>query len=191
MKRAIILHGMPDEAEYRAAVASGQMQSDNHWLAWLRTELQSRGVETVTPELPQSYAPEWEAWKTVFEKFQMDEDTALIGHSCGAGFLLRYLSENHVNVGKVALVAPFLDLLQKNIPSRMLDFEIDSAISARVADLAIFVSDDDWNSIKNSAIKIQEAIPGVTIFNFSGKGHFTLEDMGTAEFPELLAWITG
>jgi len=49
--------------------------------------------------MPEPYSPDYAKWCSVFKQFVIDSDTQLIGHSCGAGFLLRYLSENDVKVG--------------------------------------------------------------------------------------------
>lgn len=104
MKTAIILHGMADsEEEYDGR------ESEHHWIPWLCQQLGLEGYAVYTPEMPMPYAPEYEAWKRAFEKLIIDEETILVGHSCGGGFLVRYLSENDVRVGKVVLVAPWLD----------------------------------------------------------------------------------
>jgi uncharacterized protein len=114
MKTAIIRHGKPSYEEYcNPRIPS---PSNNHWLPWLQKQLLLNGFLAQTPELPAPYAPVYQDWCLAFEQFRIDEDTALIGHSCGAGFLLRWLSENKVTVGKVALVAPFLTRIVTRSP---------------------------------------------------------------------------
>ena len=107
MKTAIILHGMPSKEEYFNAESPAQ--SNKHWLPWVQRQLILNGILAQTVELPEPYEPNYEKWRSVFEQFHIDEETNLIGHSCGGGFLVRWLSENKIKVGKVALVAPWLD----------------------------------------------------------------------------------
>src|SRR3989344_7820689 len=113
MKTAIIIHGMPDREEYYDV---GRPASSNcHWFPWIQKQLLLKDIVAQTPEMPVPYNPEYNAWKKVFEGFYPDEETILIGHSCGAGFIVRYLSENNIKVGKVVLVAPWID------PNKKLD----------------------------------------------------------------------
>src|ERR1700741_4554197 len=106
MRTAIILHGMPDRKEYFDPESSAQ--SNKHWLPWLQRQLIVNDILAQTPELPEPYAPNYAKWCSVFDQFTVDEETMLIGHSCGAGFIVRWLTDNKKKVGKVALVAPFL-----------------------------------------------------------------------------------
>ncbi len=55
-------------------------------------------------------------------------------------------------------------------------------------ELIILYSDNDDEYIINSAKQVHSRLDGELI-NLSGKGHFTLGDMGTEEFPELLEKI--
>ncbi|MCF7843844.1 alpha/beta hydrolase [Candidatus Gracilibacteria bacterium] len=188
MKSAIILHGMPSKEEYFNCDRSSQ--SNSHWLPWLQQQLIVNGVLTQTPELPEPYLPVYEEWCKVFEQFTIDEDTTLVGHSCGAGFLLRWLSENKIEVGKVVLVAPWFDPV-KEIQNNFFDFEIDRDILQRVEVMSIFVSSDDEKTVLDSVEIITKQLPQVEVKRFEGKGHFTFGDMKTEKFPELLEYILG
>ncbi|MEX0652068.1 MAG: alpha/beta fold hydrolase [Candidatus Paceibacterota bacterium] len=76
--------------------------------------------------MPEPYLPNYEKWIEVFEQFKVDEETDLVGHSCGAGFLLRWLSENKINVGKLVLVAPWIDPINElGDENNFFDFERD------------------------------------------------------------------
>ncbi len=183
MKQAIILHGMSDSKEEYDG-----HESEHHWLPWLGAELEKQGYEVATPELPEPYHPVYEAWRGVFEKYKLDEGTVLVGHSCGAGFLVRYLSENDVRVGKVILVAPYLDPDGDHIPE-FFDFSIKRNLVASTSGVTIFVSTDDDKDILDSVKMIRLGCDGVETKEFTDKGHFTLGEMGTREFPELLTKI--
>lgn len=186
MKSAIILHGMPSKEEYLDS--NTPSPSNNHWLPWIQHELLVRDVLSQTPELPVPYLPVYEDWCKVFEQYTLDKDTTLIGHSCGAGFLLRWLSENKVEVGKVALVAPWLDT-DKELQNNFFAFDIDEGLLSRLEDLKVFISNDDHQTILDSVKVITEKLPQMHIEWFEGKGHFVLSSMKTEEFPELLDFL--
>jgi hypothetical protein len=53
--------------------------SNRHWFPWIKSQLNIRSILTQTPELPESFAPEYENWKKFFKQFNLDEKTILIG----------------------------------------------------------------------------------------------------------------
>ncbi len=186
MKTAIILHGMPSREEY--FVPNAESPSNNHWIPWLQKQLILQGVLAQTPELPEPYAPDYEKWLGVFEQFNVGKDTMLIGHSCGAGFLVRWLSETKKQVGKVALVAPFLDPDHDEVPKGFFDFVLARDLASKTQGVRVFYSTDDDREITDSVKQIL-SLPEVGVTELFGKKHLTLEDMGTREFPELLSWL--
>lgn len=182
MKQVIIVHGMPSREEYFGP--EGVNQSHKHWLGWIGERLKEQGYVVLWLEMPEPYEPVYEKWKSVFERYVIDPETILIGHSCGAGFLVRWLSENDVRVSKVTLVAPWLDPNRK-LSNRFFDFGIDKDLVARTKGVTVFVSQDDEPEILDSVTKLKNSIPGIAVQEFSDRGHFTFGDMGTREFPEL------
>lgn len=132
----------------------------------------------------------YKKWKSVFEQFKIDKDTVLVGHSCGAGFLVRWLSENKIKVGRVILVAPWLDP-EFTLKTGFFNFKIDPNIAKRTQGLRIITSKDDYSFIIESAEQLKSALrgPNVKFEEFKNKGHFTLGDMKTEKFPELLSAI--
>ncbi|HEY0980231.1 MAG TPA: alpha/beta hydrolase [Candidatus Paceibacterota bacterium] len=188
MRNAIVIHGMPSKEEY---IARGATSSKQHWLPWIKSELEAQGIAVETPEMPEPYAPQYEKWKAVFEQFPIDEETILIGHSCGAGFLVRWLSENKKKVGVVILVAPWMDPEheERELVSDFFDFIIDPALAERTKGITVFISSDDDAPMQKTAELLKEAIAGLMVVEFAGKGHFTEGDMGTTEFPELLSEV--
>lgn len=184
MKTAIIIHGMPDREEYYDV--NRPASSNCHWLPWIQKQFILKDIVAQTPEMPVPYNPEYQAWKKVFEGFDLNENTILIGHSCGGGFIVRYLSENpNVRVGKVVLVAPWIDL-EKSLDTGMFDFEIRQDIVNQTAGITIFESTDDDDEIKISIDKLKSEIKDIKIVTFQDYGHFCIGDMNTDKFPELL-----
>ena len=140
--------------------------------------------------MPGFYEPNYEAWKKMLERFDLNEDTTLVGHSCGGGFLARYLSENNVSVGKVVLIAPWLDP-ESVIDPNFFKFEIDPDISSKTTDLTIMYSTDDDPEIIKSIEILKAKLKNVQFQEFSNKGHFVLSSLKTEKFPELLSLLVG
>lgn len=190
MKTAILVPGRPDKEEYYDPQYPSN--SNNHWFPWLTKHFMMHDIHTVAIEPPKPWQPRYDVWKKEFERFDVDENTVLVGHSCGGGFLVRWLSEHkNVRVGKVVLVAPWLN--PENNPASdtadFFDFEIDPGILGRAQSLTIFNSDDDQETIHKSVNIIREHVPHIGYKEFHGKGHFCLGDLGTEAFPELLEFV--
>lgn len=185
MNRAIILHGMPSKEEYYNA-ALEDSQSNSHWLPWLQQRLCQRDILTQTPEMPFPFAPDYQLWKKQFELLKPDINTLLIGHSCGGGFIIRWLSENpDVDVAKAVLVAPWLDI--ENQAGDMFDFSIKANIASQTnLGIDLLYSTDDYEELKTSLKFIQENINSIKYHEFIDYGHFTIKSMKTRKFPELL-----
>jgi predicted alpha/beta hydrolase family esterase len=111
-----------------------------------------------------------------------------VGHSCGGGFLVRWLSENKdKKVGKVVLVAPWLDPNKtKGKDNDFFDFTTDSFLVSRTQGVTIFNSDDDMEAVHVSVKQIMDSISNVKLIEFQNKGHFCLGDLKGEAFPELL-----
>jgi hypothetical protein len=162
--------------------------SISHWLVWLQKELLQRDILAQVPAMPVPYNPEYEAWKEILERFPINPETILVGHSCGAGFIVRYLSENQVKVGKVILVAPWIDPV-KSLKTGMFNFNIDENLVSKTKGINIFSSTDDDEGIHRSIEILKNMIKNIKITEFKNYGHFCYEDMKTDEFPELLQEI--
>ena len=185
MKTAIIIHGYNDKAEYLDT--SRPAASNDHWIAWIQRQLLLKGIEAQTPEMPGFYMPNYEAWKEMLERFDLNENTMLIGHSCGGGFIVRYLSENNVKVGKVVLVAPWLDPEHHLTDKNFFKFEIEEDLASKTAGLVVMYSTDDYPDVLKSVEMLRSKIKNAKFQEFTGKKHFTLGSMKTDQFPELLA----
>jgi predicted alpha/beta hydrolase family esterase len=184
MRNAILLHGLPSKDEYYSDKYPSA--SNSHWLPWLQKQLLINDIKVDTPEVPRAYDPEWNVWVNEVERFDIAPETILVGHSMGAGFWMRYLSEHpELFVDKVVLVAPWLNLDNEE-DMDFFNFDIDPAIAERINDLTIITSDNDSVGVLNTVKFLQEKLPTATFRIFPGYGHFTLKRMKTDAFPELL-----
>jgi len=157
--------------------------SNAHWFPWIQKQLTIKGILAQTPEMPEPYDPDYKKWSEVFEQFKLNQDTILIGHSCGGGFLVRWLGEHKVKVGRVVLVAPWID--PKHEYPKMFDFEAGD-ISDRADSVHLFISSDDDKEELDSAEILKAKISNLKVHHFNDKGHFITDHMKTNEFPELL-----
>lgn len=183
MKTAILIHGRPDREEFFDLKMPAS--SNCHWLPWLQKKLLLNGVLAQTPEMPAAFEPDYQKWKWMFEQFEIDEETILVGHSCGGGFLVRWLSENNIKVGKVVLVAPWLDPDQE-MGNNFFDFEIDENLVEKTDKLVVMYSLDDFPDIIESVNILKSKLKNAEFVEFRDKGHFCFDDLETEEFPELL-----
>jgi len=179
----IIVHGCYGKSE--------QHPQNKHWTPWVKNKLLERGVKVETPEMPNPWAPVYKDFKKEFERYEVDENTILIGHSCGCAFLVRWLGESKNKVKKLILVAPW-KIVDKEDQFRpaFYNYPIDEAIKDRVEEIVMFTADDEENAGKESLQVFHKALGG-KIIELKGHGHYTLDDMGTEEFPELLKIVIG
>jgi uncharacterized protein len=189
MTSAFIIHGRCNADEYYSSAHPSL--SNNHWLPWLQKQLLMRNIFTQTPEMPQPCRPIYSEWATLFNRLvYAHDDLFLIGHSCGAGFLLRWLSETGRAPVRTVLVAPWLNPLKKGADDDFFNFTIDHRLPTRT-DLHILASDNDGEDVMQSVRIIRAALPDARYHLFEGYGHFCLSDMKTDRFPDLLTIVAG
>lgn len=186
MKTAIVIHGYNDQSEFEDI--NRPAASNDHWYPWLQRQLLLKGIDAQTPEMPGFFKPNYNNWKKMFERFEPNTETILVGHSCGAGFLIRWLSENSTKVGKVFLVAPWLD------PHHMIDqeffnFTLDPNLALKTDGLTIIYSTDDYPDVIESVNTLKDKLTHSNFKEFTNKGHFVLDSLKSEKFPELLEAI--
>lgn len=184
MRNAIILHGLTDSNEYYSDQYPSA--SNSHWLPWLQKHLMINDIKADTPQVFKLYDPNYNEFVKEVERFDITAETTLVGHSLGAGFWVRYLSDNPDKVvDKVFLVAPWINS-DKIYDIDFFDFEIDPELINRVNKLIIFNSDNDSATVQDSVRVLTNQIPGIIVQDFHNYGHFNMESMKTDAFPELL-----
>ena len=185
MKNAIILHGLNDENEYYDPKLPAS--SNQHWLPWIQRQLILKNFKADTPEVPFTFKFEWDTWVNEVERFEINQNTTLVGHSMGGGFWVRYLSEHpEISVDKVVLVAPWLNLKHELSNSSFFDFELEPGIVEHANKFVIIGSDNDHSDVQASVNYLKEKLPNITYKEFHNYGHFCYVDMKTDAFPELL-----
>ncbi len=181
----IIVHGCPSNTE--KAMNPETRTYDKHWIPWLKTNLEKNGVETQTPLMPTPWKPDYHLWKKEFEKLKVNENTILIGHSCGGAFLVRWIHETKTKIKKLILVSPgkagkARDEFKSNLYGNKVMKSLDKYIKEKII---IFTSNNDIPGHIEGAYEYEKELPAQIIF-LKDHGHFCEKDMGTNEFPELL-----
>jgi predicted alpha/beta hydrolase family esterase len=190
MNNAILVPGRPDKDEHYNPERPSN--SEDHWFSWLKRQLILQDIHAVSIEPPFPFRPRYDEWKKEFERFDITPETILVGHSCGGGFLVRYLSEHKdLKVGKVALVAPWInpDKNPRSDTADFFDFTIDPDFPARATSATVFVSSDDEPSVIETVNILHDKVRGLKFKEYTDKGHFVLGSMKTEKFPELLEAI--
>lgn len=174
----IILHGCPPSQALITPI-------ENRWMQWLAKELTKRGLKAVAPEMPSPWSPRYADWRREFEKFTVDENSVLIGHSCGAAFLVRWLLEAGIVVQKLILVAP-AKIPETPDDSRLdlYDFTLADNHPRLAKEIVLFTSNDLPHYLESLALYANALKP--RIVKLENKVHFLFFQMGTKEFPELL-----
>lgn len=197
-KTAIIVHGKPSrEGYFNPDTAS---PSNAIWIPWLQKRLLLKGISAQTPEMLNAFQPDYAIWNKTIEGFKVDQHTTLIGHSCGGGFLIQWLSERpDLQVGDVFLIAPaFGDTLVDNLEDKyddpllngFFDFTPDPKLIERTKSLHVLYSDNDSIRVDRTIKLLKQSYPSINQHTFSNYGHFTAEPaIKNGQFPELLELI--
>ena len=187
MKNAIILHGSPDKEQCEDP--NFPSTSNYYWLPWAQKQLALKGIPANTPEVPDAWRAHYPVWKEAFEHYEVTPETILIGHSCGAGFIVRWLSENkEIKTDKVILVAPWLDP-EGGDPGNtesldFFNFKIDPNLTDRTKGLVIINSDNDMKTIQTSVKKLLKEVKNIKYVELHNRKHFF--DKSALTFPELI-----
>jgi predicted alpha/beta hydrolase family esterase len=114
-----------------------------------------------------------------------------VGHSTGCAFLTRWLGDNKQKIKKLILVAPYIkdDGIAIWLKA-FVNFQLNNSLNNYSKKISIFYDEEDMQGIIESVKLLNENLD-CQLIKLKDHGHFTQEDMGTNEFPELLKEILG
>lgn len=181
MAIALIIHGTYSKAGH-------------NWFPWLKAELEKQGYTAYLPQLPYGEEQSLSSWFDAVRHIlpELDADSIIIGHSCGAVFCLRILERINKPIRAAYLVSPFSRLLGKpelemydkanrTFVERPFNW---NAIKQNAQQIVIYFGDNDPYVPLDQAQEVAEGTEG-DFRLVSGAGHFN-RDSGYTEFPMLV-----
>ncbi len=181
--KIVILHGTDGSPE-------------GNWFPWLKSELEKLGHEVFVPRFPTPENQSLENWcKALREQapFEFDGDTILIGHSCGATYILDILNQKREIPVAAAILASgffkdlgddFFDSLNKTFTNVDFDWDL---IRGNAREVAMFQGDNDPYVPRDEAEELAQNL-GVQLNLIKNGGHLNAE-FGYTEFPEILETV--
>lgn len=160
----------------------------DHWYAWVRDELRSRGYEVVAEDMPDPIDAHMNIWLPHIENhFHADSNAVIIGHSSGAIAALRYL-ETHKLLGTIIVGAMYTDLgyedeRESGYYTAPWQWE---KIKANASWIAQFSSTDD-PYIPIAEPRFIHNQLNTEYYELNDRGHFMLDHNPTnSTFPEII-----
>ncbi len=199
-QQVVVIHGGEAYSKYEDFVSqlkTGEVDYDNffterlpRWKDLIRNTL-GDAYEVAKPRMPNSQNAKFDEWKIWFERLIpfLDDDVILVGHSQGATFLLKYLSENIFtkDIKKLFFIALALrsdGLTGEDGGDFLPDIKKVSSISKQCAQIFIFHSRDDEVCPFTHSQEVSKVIPSAEFVIFEDRDHFSQD-----EFPELIERI--
>ncbi len=154
-----------------------------NWFQYIKKNLD---IETIIPQFPNADNPKLEEWMKTIEKYEIDQDTILVGHSLGVPFILNVLEKYQCKAaflvaGFVAKINHDFDEKLKDIAQKDFDWE---KIKQNCPHFYLFNSDNDKYVALEKAYELKNFLNAeLTIIN--NGGHIN-KSAGYTEFPQLL-----
>ncbi len=177
MKYAIIIHGTGGHPE-------------ENWFPWLKKELKKYNYRVIVPHFPTPENQTPDAWFKVFKNYEkyVNNETILIGHSCGGAFLLRVLEKIKIKVKASIFVAASagvkpIKYYEVDLPFIEKPFDWNKIMHSSM-NFFVFHSEDDQLVCVENGEKIAEKL-GVDLVRLKNAGHFN-KAAGYTKFELLL-----
>lgn len=164
-------------------VSLEKLQGKN-WKTGLQESL-GQTYDVYLPKMPNAYNSVYREWVLLFEKFLplLNDGVIMIGHSLGAVFLAKYLSEYTVSrkIKATLLISPPYDTdLGKKMPQFAITAPLDG-LERQGGKVIIYHSKDDPVVDFSELSQYQKQLPSLETRVFEDRGHFNIE-----EFPEIV-----
>lgn len=142
-----------------------------------------KDYEVYLPSMPSNMNAQYKEWKLMMDKHinALSEEIILVGHSLGASFLVKYLSENKINkkIKGVFLVSGVFK--QDSCGNGLYSFALPDKLDLQTENIFLYHSKDDPVVPFSELESFQKAFPGATSRVFEDRKH-----LNTEEFPELV-----
>lgn len=168
---------------------------EGNWFPWLERELKKLGIEVFVPRFPTPKGQTLDNWLKTFEPYQkyVNEESVLVGHSMGPGFIFRILEQWNIRIKAAILAAPFdsiigvepFDTLNKTFIDHPFDWK---KIKQNCREFIVFAGDNDPYIPKLITKRIAKNLE-VKVYWIKGGKHLNQDTAGYVQFPEVLAEI--
>jgi len=82
-----------------------------NWFPWAEQELSEKGIVCTIPTFPTPNYQNYDDWKMLlnyyYERGYINEESVLVGHSCGAAFIVKYLVDCNIRVKGIVTVSGY------------------------------------------------------------------------------------
>ena len=196
-KQVIFIHGgstFKSYREYLSHLKSIEIDLDRYrktkWSDSLNIGLGNK-FDVLLPKMPNPSNAKYNEWKIIFNKISklLEKNVILIGHSLGAIFLIKYLSENKFpkKILATLLISPPYD--DDGMEESLGDFILPKSLNKlnnQGGKIFIYQSKDDPVVPYSHLEKYKKALPNAIIREFKNREHFN-----QPKFPELIKDIRG
>ena len=175
---AIFCHGvLPPDMDWN----NQDYNSNKSWKDWLQFMLEVKhDIVMQIPKFPHAHVflMKYQEWAEIMDKQKIDSDTILIGHSAGAGFILKYMALHpELKVKQILLVAPWMDTGYVNPFGFYKDFDMKNISNQTTDGIDLLISDNDSAEMGKSRDKIIADIPTIRKHILQGYGHFVVPQL--------------
>ncbi len=195
MQQIVVIHGgntfLTHEA-YLSDLQNRKIDLDRYrfhsdWKARLQETLGTE-YDVLAPRMPNASDAQYAEWALLFKKILplLDDNLILVGHSLGASFLVRYLSEEQVSkrIRATFIVAGAYSTDMEDMTSEFAAPSSLALFEQQSGHVFLYHSKDDPVVPFSELQKYQAALPNATARVFEDRQHFNQET-----FPELIADI--
>lgn len=196
MQQVVVIHGgttFDSRDQYLDFLRTREVSLDYFrlkmdWKNSLQKDL-GENYEVLQPRMPNKDDAKYVEWKIWFGRMipYLEDGVIFIGHSLGALFLLKYLSENVLSkkIKAIILIAPPFDEGAGCEP--LGTFKLTSGLNPyknQIGRISFYFSNDDLVVPLYHREKYQQSLPEARFNVFEDRRHF-----GQLEFPELIEEI--
>lgn len=167
---------------------------NGNWFQWAAKELQSRGHNVIVPRMPTPENQSADNWHRALADAvgEIGPGTILIGHSCGATFLLHVLENLEHPITQSIFISGFIDILGNeffdNLNRTFVEHDFDwTRIRANAGQINILHGDNDPYVPLPAAERLANGLQ-TPITVIPNGGHLN-SDAGYTEFPQILGII--
>lgn len=195
MKQIIIIHGGTTFANYddylksleTSTIYPDRLSYKPMWKELLQSNL-GDDYQVLLPSMPNKSNARYSEWKLWFTRLTevMSDDCILIGHSLGAIFLAKYLSENEFPrkiKATILVAAPYDDEKAEDLTDFKLN-KLSDLFKTQAGRVVFFFGNDDPIISKGEIEKYRKDLPKAEYTILSAPDHFVRQD-----FPELTKLI--